>query len=343
MYEILIESISLDLVPELQSKIDGKAKPVGALGQLEELAMKVGSMQETLTPSIEQPTWLVFVGDHGVAKEMTVNKYPQAVTAKMVNCFLQGNAAINVFCKQHHLNLKVIDAGVNFNFASPEGLIQAKVAMGTKNYLVEPAMTQEQMLKALNKGGKIVQELAKESCNFIGFGEMGIGNTSSASLIMSHLLDIPLIDCIGQGAGLSKDQLLQKIQNLTWAHGKYSPNSMYDVLCCYGGFEIVMMCGAMLEAAKQKMTLLIDGFIVSVALLAASKINSNVLDWCLYAHQSNEHAHANLLRLLKAKPLLDLDMRLGEGTGAAVAYPLIVSAVNFLNEMATLSELMDED
>ncbi len=334
-----IKQINTDILSGLQHKVDNKTKPLGALGKLEKIAIQIGSIQNTLEPKLTKPTIVVFAGDHGIVKE-GVSPYPQEVTYQMVLNFLQGGAGINVFAKQHDIEIKVVDAGVNFKFEAHPNLINAKVDAGTKSYLSEPAMTEIQCLSAIHKGADIVKEIHNEGCNIIGFGEMGIGNTSSAAILMSLLCDLPLENCIGRGTGLDDDGLQKKKAILKSAIANH-PNSYQDdktpitILKTFGGFEIAMMCGAMLKAAELEMIVLIDGFIATSALLVASKINKNVLDYCVFAHQSNEQGHRLMLEHLNAEPLLSLGMRLGEGTGVAVAYPMIESAVHFLNQMAS--------
>jgi nicotinate-nucleotide--dimethylbenzimidazole phosphoribosyltransferase len=326
----------------LQQKIDYKTKPIGALGTLEAIALQVGLVQKTLNPQLSQPTMLVFAADHGIANS-GVSPYPQAVTAQMVLNFLRGGAAINVFAKQNNFKLRVIDAGVNHVFdAHPDlvdtrDLIDAKVAMGTANYLKQPAMSVVQCELALTRGADIAQTEIESGCNVIAFGEMGIGNTSSASCLMSVLCNLPITQCVGRGTGLDDAGLTKKTEILQQAikfHALNGKDAM-QVLATFGGFEIAMMVGAMLIAAQQKTILLIDGFIASSALLVAAKLQPNILDYCIFAHCSDEHAHRQMLSYLGVKPLLDLGLRLGEGTGAVLAYPLVQAAVNFLNEMAS--------
>jgi nicotinate-nucleotide--dimethylbenzimidazole phosphoribosyltransferase len=336
MKPINIKPINKDIVARLQHKVDNKTKPHGALGKLEKIAIQIGSIQNTLEPKLTKPTIVVFAGDHGIVKE-GVSPYPQEVTYQMVFNFLQGGAGINVFAKQHDIEIKVVDAGVNFNFETHPNLINAKVDAGTKSYLSEPAMTETQCYESINKGANIVDEIHKADCNIIGFGEMGIGNTSSAAILMSLLCNIPLENCIGRGTGLDNNGLQKKkdILKSAIANQNHFDKSPINILKTFGGFEIAMMCGAMLKAAELEMIVMIDGFIATSALLVASKINKNVLDYCVFAHQSNEQGHYLMLEHLNAEPLLSLDMRLGEGTGVAVAYPMIESAVNFLNQMAS--------
>jgi nicotinate-nucleotide--dimethylbenzimidazole phosphoribosyltransferase len=328
----------------LQGRIDGKTKPLGALGRLEELALQVGLIQGTAHPRLTQPHIIVFAGDHGIAATGLVNPYPQAVTAQMVLNFVNGGAAINVFCRQHSLGLKVVDAGVNYDFAELQNeencLLHKKVAYGTRNYLEADAMSREEALRAMDAGRQIVNDLHREGCNCIGLGEMGIGNTSAAALIMSFVTGIPVEDCCGRGTGVNDTQLETKIATLAKVHAKHaaaiaaSPDAV-TILQHVGGFEIAMMAGACLQGAALNMVILVDGFITTAALLLAALDNEKVKDHCVYSHTSGEKGHQRMLEFLHARPLLNLGMRLGEGTGAAMAYPLLQSALAFLREMAS--------
>ncbi len=329
------------IVPALQAKVNNKTKPLGALGQLEQLALQIGILQQTLTPSLNKPHVLVFAGDHGAAKA-GVSAFPQEVTWQMVENFLAGGAGINVFARQNGMAIKVIDAGVAHDFGVRDGLIDAKIAPGTHNYLAEPAMSAAQCASALQRGADLAHTLADEGCNVVGFGEMGIGNTAAASLITHALTGTPLVDCIGRGTGLDDAGLARKRGLLAQAVARAALPANADakaltlaVLAEFGGFEIVMMAGAMLGAAECGMVLLVDGFIVTSALLAASRIAPNIRDYCIFCHRSAEPGHLAQLHDLKANPLIDLGLRLGEGTGAALAYPIVKASVSFLNEMAS--------
>ena len=323
------------LTQQLQEKIDLKTKPLAALGRLELLALQIGLAQNSLTPQLHHPAILTFAADHGIAA-IGVSAYPSAVTVQMVLNFLKGGAAINVFCRQHGITLQVIDAGVNFNFGPQDQLIHAKAGMGTRNFLHEEAMTGEQLQYCFKQGAAMVDQQAEKGCNIIGFGEMGIGNTSSASLLMSCLTGLPLVTCVGKGTGLNEDQLKSKLNTLTQAKNNHAaPTNALDALRCFGGFEIAQMCSAMLKAYEHHMIIMVDGFIASVAYLCAVSIDPNISLNTIFCHQSDEHGHKILLEYLKADPLLYLSMRVGEGTGCAMAYPLIESAVRFLKEMAS--------
>jgi nicotinate-nucleotide--dimethylbenzimidazole phosphoribosyltransferase len=332
-----IPALDTTLTASLQAKIDNKTKPLGALGQLEQLALQIGLIQKTLTPSLDQPHLLVFAGDHGAAKA-GVSAYPQDVTWQMVENFLAGGAAINVFARQNGMQLKIIDAGVAHDFGTRDTLINAKIAPGTRNYLTEPAMSAAERDAALAKGAEIGRQLAEQGCKVLGFGEMGIGNTASASLITHFLTGTPLADCIGRGTGLDDAGLARKRGLLAQAVARAALPVDVDaltVLAEFGGFEIAMLAGAMLGAAERGMLLLIDGFIVTSALLVAARIAPEIRDYCVFCHRSAEPGHLAQLHDLKAEPLIDLGLRLGEGTGAALAWPIVRAAAAFLNEMAS--------
>jgi nicotinate-nucleotide--dimethylbenzimidazole phosphoribosyltransferase len=324
---------------QLLNKINNKTKPVGALGMLEELALKIGTVQNSLSPTINKPHIVVFAGDHGIAATGKVNPYPQAVTAQMVLNFANAGAAINVFTKQHNIGLTVVDAGVNFDFDVSLPIVHAKINHGTADYSEFNAMSIDEVNAAIEKGQSIVQGLFEEGCNTIGFGEMGIGNTSSASLIMHHLLNLPLSECVGRGTGATDEQLQRKLETLEDVsrlhelnHNNITPRQL---LCRIGGFEIAMMCGAYQKAAELNMIIVVDGFIATAALLVAKHLNQAITDHCVFAHCSDESGHRKMLEHFRAKPVLQLGLRLGEGTGAALAIPILQSAVAFLNEMAS--------
>ena len=326
------------LAATLQTKIDQKTKPLGALGQLESLALQIGLIQDSLTPSLTKPCIIIFAGDHGIV-ESGVSAYPQTVTAQMVANFLAGGAAISVFAQQHQLELLIADAGVNADLASHPRLIDAKIGKGTKNFLTHPAMTTDDCTKALQAGAELVLQQHNYGCNCIGFGEMGIGNTSSAAMLMHCLTSMPLAQCVGRGTGLNDAQLQNKLTVLQQALNQHKGiTEPLDILATYGGFEIAMMAGAYLKAAELGMLIMVDGFIAGAALLVACKLYPQVLDYCVFSHVSSEQGHQALLNQFNARPLLTLDLRLGEGSGIALAYPLLQSAVVFLNEMATFDE-----
>jgi len=333
-----IPALDDSLISSLQSKIDNKTKPLGSLGLLEKIALQVGRIQNTLSPKFSKPHMLIFAGDHGAAKA-GISAYPQDVSWQMIENYLKGGAGANVFSRQNGLTMIVVDAGIAHDFGPRDGLIDAKISpTGTRNYLVEPAMTRMQCEAALAKGAEIARSIADQGCNVMGVGEKGIGNTGSASLITHALTGAPLIDCVGRGTGLNDTGLAHKRELMAQAVKRANLPADADVMTVlteFGGFEIVMMTGALLAAAERGMTLLVDGFIATSSLLAASRIAPAIRDYCIFCHRSAEAGHIVQLRELSGEPLRDIGMRLGEGTGAMVAYPVICSALAFMNEMAS--------
>lgn len=330
-----IKPLDRQLQASLQLKLDRKTKPQGSLGRLESLALQQGLIQQTLTPVLQKPSMVVFAGDHGLAAE-GVSPFPQAVTAQMVLNFLAGGAAINVLCQSFAVELTVVNAGVNADFPAHPQLINAPIGRGTANSLLGPAMTMAQLDAALLQGADIVAAKAEAGCTVIGFGEMGIANTSAAALLLAHLCDLPLSVCVGRGTGLDDAGLIHKtivLEQVLRRHANVA--DPLEALAAFGGFEIAMMVGAYLAAAEKRLLILVDGFIASAALLVASRLYPAVLDYCVFAHQSEENGHQALLRELKAEPLLNLGLRLGEGSGAVLAFPLLQAAVAILNEMAS--------
>lgn len=325
----------MPLETALQKKIDLKTKPLGALGELETLAFRIGRIQDTLTPKIAKPSIVVFAGDHGIAEKGEVNPFPQEVTAQMVYNFVNGGAAINVFSKTNKIDLKIVDAGVNHNFPKDLNMVHSKIGFGTKNYQDESAMDLKDCEEALKRSAEIVSQLHAEGCNTIGFGEMGISNTSSAALLMAFFTESSVSSCVGSGTGLDEEGINKKCRILSDVYNKHTPKTALEALATFGGFEIAMLCGAILKAAELNMVIVIDGFIVTSALLAAQAINPDVMDYCVFAHSSDEQGHQKMLDFLNAKPLLSLGLRLGEGTGAALAIPLLRASVDFLNNMAS--------
>lgn len=323
----------------LQEKIDNLTKPKGSLGMLEDLAMQVGWIQQTLEPKLSNPCHIVFAGDHGIAAE-GVSISPQEVTYQMIANFWTGGAGINFLARQHGFDLKIVDAGVNYDFKSNDPIIHKKIRKSTRNYLREAAMTSEEMDLAISRGAECVQTCFDEGCNIIGFGEMGITNTSSSALWMAYFTGIPLDKCIGAGCDHTGSIIDHKYNVLKQSMENYNGNaSAEDIMCYFGGYEMVMAVGAMLKAAELRMLILIDGFIMTACLLMASRLNKEVLNYCIYGHQGDEAGHKLLLDYLHAKPILNLGLRLGEGTGALCAYPVVDSAVRMINEMSSFKEI----
>ncbi|WNC88995.1 nicotinate-nucleotide--dimethylbenzimidazole phosphoribosyltransferase [Paraburkholderia sp. FT54] len=330
-----VEPLDQTLCDELQHIIDTKTKPPGSLGRLETLARQMGLIQRTPHPTVTRPAMIVFAGDHGVAEE-GVSPYPQAVTAQMVANFLAGGAAINALSRVSGIELEVVNAGIATPLPSTAGLVDIPVAAGTRNFAREPAMTRDQALAAMHAGAARVRHHAALGTNVIGFGEMGIANTSAAACLMSRLCGVPIDECVGRGTGLDNAGLARKRNVLAsaLAHHPVSTDPL-DALATFGGFEIAMMAGAYLAAAEARMTILVDGFIATSALLIADAFAPSMREYCVFAHASNEAGHRRMLDHFGALPLLSLDMRLGEGTGAALAVPLLRAASAFINEMAS--------
>ena len=320
------------LAASLQHKIDHKTKPLGALGQLEHLALQLGLIQQSETLQFAQPQIVVFAADHGIAAE-GVSAFPQAVTMQMVANMLAGGAAINVMARQHGFALHVVDAGVAGDLASHPQLVNRKIAHGTQNLAIAAAMTVQQVHAALQAGADV---LASLSGNVVAFGEMGIANTSAAALLLHRLAGVSLEDATGRGTGLNDPQLLHKQAVLKRA-ADFHKNAVepLDALAALGGFEIAMMTGAMLQAASERRVILVDGFIAGSAALVACALAPSAKDYMVFCHRSAEHGHHLMLAHLQAQPLLDMGMRLGEGTGALLAWPLVQSAALLMNEMAS--------
>lgn len=337
------------LQASLRHQIDHKTKPLGALGQIETLALQLGLIQQSGRIELRQPQVVVFAADHGLADE-GVSAYPQAVTVQMVLNMLQGGAAVNVLARQHGFGITVVDAGVAApipalpaSATSPTSptsgndsrtrLLSHRMGPGTRNMAHGPAMTEAQALATLQQGMAVVRELPG---NVVAFGEMGIGNTSSASLLLAALSDVPLEAVVGRGTGLSDDQLTHKqrvLHKVAQLHA--AARAPLAALAAVGGFEIAMMAGAMLQAASERRVVLVDGFIAGAASLVARGLNPHCADYMVYTHRSAEAGHRLMLNQLQAQPLLDLGMRLGEGSGALVAWPLVQSAALLMNEMAS--------
>ena len=344
--------------PVIQDKIDNLNKPKGSLGVLEELAMQVCLIQQTLTPSLASPYHLLLGGDHGIERE-GVSVSPREVTWQQMINFTHGGGGVNMFCRQHGFRLRIVDVGVDYDFQIEDGELKIenhKIARGTKNFLYEPAMTEEEFDKAIQVGVDLVDDCISDGCRVLCIGEMGIGNTSPSSIWMSLLCNIPLDECIGAGAGLDtpgihhKREVLAKAvarsaegrlqgKNSTKATGRRDSgnlntlHSTLSILRYFGGFEMITAIGAMLRAAEQHLVILIDGFIMTACALAACHLYPAAQSYMVFGHCGDESGHRRMLDALHAKPLLSLGMRLGEGTGALCAFPILDSAVRMINEM----------
>ena len=322
------------LTTRLQHKIDNKTKPLGALGRLESLALQLGLIQQSETLAFTQPQMVVFAADHGIAAE-GVSAFPQAVTAQMVANMLAGGAAVNVLARQYGFAVHVVDAGVACDLADHPLLIQRKIAHGTQNAALGAAMTKHQLHAALQAGADVLASLPG---NVVAFGEMGIANTSAAALLLHRLSGVSLVDATGRGTGLTDPQLFHK-QTVLKRAAELHKNAIepLDALAALGGFEIAMMTGAMLQAASQRRAVLIDGFIAGSAALVACAVAPVARDYMVFCHRSAEQGHQLMLAHLQAQPLLDLGLRLGEGTGALLAWPMVQSAALLINEMASFA------
>lgn len=321
-----------ELLARLQHKIDNKTKPLGSLGRLEKLAIQLGLILRTESPRLSQAQMLVCAGDHGIVKH-GVSAFPSDVTWQMVENFLAGGAAVSVLARQHGIALNVIDCGVNHDFTPRPGLIIRKVAYGTADSLQDPAMSAEQCQQAIDQGRDIVKNLPG---NAVLLGEMGIGNTSAAALLLARLGDLDIADCTGAGTGLDHFAIARKVETLRLVLKRHaSATSPLDVLACLGGFEIATLVGIVLQAAIDNRVIMVDGFIASSAVLVATRLAPRVQQRCVYAHRSAESGHRLMLETLQATALLDLGLRLGEGSGAALAWPLLQSASDILCDMAS--------
>ena len=333
--------MSQDAAPsraDLQAALDAKAKPLGSLGRLEELAMQLGMLQGTMRPVVHDPVVAVFAGDHGAAH--AVSAFPTSVTAAMVGVYLGGGAAINLLAREAGARLLVVDAGVAVELQPHPGLIAAKVAPGTQDWTRGPAMSADDVRRALQRGGDVLDRLADGGTTVVALGEMGIGNTASAALLAHKVAGLPLL--VGRGAGLDEAGLERKQAAVALGSARTGLSLRPEqALAEYGGFEIAMLVGAIRRGAQRGVCLVIDGVIVTAAALVAATMDGAgpVQAACVFAHRSAEPGHDAMLAYLGAHPLLDLGLRLGEGTGAALAIPLLRVACAVLGEMADLADL----
>ncbi len=321
-----------ELAQALQQRLDQKTKPLGSLGQLETLALQLGCILGSSAPRLYNPQLVVYAGDHGLAKH-GVSAYPSDVTWQMVQNFLAGGAAINVLARLHGLQVTVADCGVAHEFAPHPNLRALKIATGTADSLSGPAMSATQCAQAMHNGAQLVQNW---SGNALLLGEMGIGNTSAASLLLARLCDLPIATCTGAGTGLDSAAIARKadiLQQVLTRHAQAC--EPLAALAAFGGFEIATMVGSILQAAHERRVIVVDGFITSSSVLVASKLQPAVLQRCVFAHRSGERGHALMLEAMQAQPLLDLGLRLGEGSGAALAWPLLQAACHILQDMAS--------
>lgn len=316
----------------IQQALDSKTKPLGALGRLEDITAQVAQIQQTLNPVMNTCTLIIFAADHGIAHQK-VSAYPQQVTRQMVINYLQDGAAANVIAKTLGVDVKIVDAGIAGETIQHPKLIHKPIASGTADFSQQPAMSKQQLEQAMLTGAEIVEPTNSDA---LAFGEMGIGNTSAAACIAHKILDIPLNQLIGRGTGLDDAGMKHKLEVLTKAAQRTPDHLGYeDALTEYGGFEIAMITGAIIKAVQRKQIVIIDGTIATVAAIAALDCKPDILHALIFAHQSAERGHKAMLDAIKAHPIFNLDMRLGEGTGALLAWPIIKASVAILNDMAT--------
>lgn len=352
--------MNCELQEALQQKIDNLNKPKGSLGRLESLALQIGLIQQTLSPSLNHPCHILFGGDHGIERE-GVSFSPREVTWQQMINYGRGGGGVNMFCRQHGFKLLVVDTGVDYDFDLKEQshIIDRKIAHGTRNFLHEAAMTEEEWKRALAIGAEMVDSCYAEGCNIISFGEMGIANTSPSSVLMHLLLDIPLERCVGAGSGLPSEGVRHKYEVLKASVDNFRNNRKIGSLNSrkiassnnrniddsnnrdfveetaryFMGYEMAAATGAMLRAAEKRMIILVDGFIMTACMLVAIGMNPEVKDFAVFGHCGDEGGHKLMLDAMGAEPLLHLGLRLGEGTGAICAFPIVQSAVNMINEM----------
>ncbi|MBQ8712135.1 MAG: nicotinate-nucleotide--dimethylbenzimidazole phosphoribosyltransferase [Prevotella sp.] len=353
-----IHPVDRQLEHDIQQKIDNLNKPKGSLGRLEELAMQVCLIQQTLSPSLAHPCHLLLGGDHGIERE-GVSVSPREVTWQQMINFTRGGGGVNMFCRQHGFHLRIVDVGVDYDLSRVPGIIDRKIARGTRNFRYEPAMTEEELDRAMQTGAELVDDCHAEGCRIVSIGEMGIGNTSPSSIWMHLFCNIPLKECIGAGAGLDNEGIRRKydvlskaVENWKKTHSSLSTQhsslnthlsslishhstliTHHSTLSYFAGFEMAVAIGAMLRAAELHLIILVDGFIMTACALAATRLYPAAQDYMIFTHQGDESGHRRMLDFLGAKPLLSLGLRLGEGTGALCAFPIVDSAVRMMNEM----------
>lgn len=383
MFKAMIKPADRSKTAFFQDKIDNLNKPKGSLGRLESLALQMCLIQDTYTPSLHHPCHILFGGDHGIERE-GVSFSPREVTWQQMINYTRGGGGVNMFCRQHGFELKIVDVGVDHDFDHAEypQIIDRKIAYGTNDFLHGPAMNEAEWERALSAGAEQVDACFSEGCNIVSFGEMGIGNTSPSSILMHLLLDIPLDRCVGAGSGLAPEGIRHKYEVLKASvdnfmnriHGSNACSSHDESACkaeahnaistdtpnaistdapsaistgspsyatlvssYFCGFEMAAAIGGMLRAAEHRMAILVDGFIMTSCMLVASRIDANVADYAIFGHCGDEGGHKLMLDAMGASPLLHLGLRLGEGTGAICAYPIVQSAVNMINEMDNFS------
>ena len=329
--------LDADRAAAIQARLDAQARPPGSLGRLESLAVQIGQILRTEAPRLQEPTVLLCAGDHGLVAQ-GVSAWPSSVTTLMMQGILSGEATVSVLARQHGLNVQVVDCGVIDPLPEQPGLVLRRVGAGTADALLQPAMTPEQCRTAIRNGREQVASLPG---NAILLGEMGIGNTSPASLLLARLAGLPIEQVVGPGAGLDAAGRQHKIQVLGQVLERHvQATEPLDALAALGGFEIATLAGAVLQAALENRVIVVDGFITSSAVLVAARLQPAVLERCVFSHVSAEPGHRLMLQAMQADPLLQFGMRLGEGSAAALVWPLLESACRALNEIASLEKVM---
>ncbi|PSV58397.1 nicotinate-nucleotide--dimethylbenzimidazole phosphoribosyltransferase [Photobacterium sp. GB-3] len=323
----------------IKKRIDNKTKPIGALGQLEPLAEQLALIQQSDRLTIDNPHLLIFAADHGISQH-GISIASAEVTTQMVHNFLAGGAAANCFCHSNNMALKIVDAGILGDVNDHPDLIRQPLGKGTQDFTTQNAMSLDTVKQGISAGASVVDSLHQSGTNLVAFGEMGIGNTSSAAAIMALLLNLPADACTGHGTGIDDSQYQKKLAliRLACKHHYSATGDPLKVLSAVGGFEVAQITGGILQAAENRMIVLVDGFIVTAAALLAVAINPNVIDYLVFCHHSEEAGHHRMLQHLNASPLLNLGLRLGEGTGAVLALPLIKAACAFYNDMASFDD-----
>lgn len=334
-----ITPVNPEQLQKAQLLLDNKTKPPGSLGRLEEFARRIAAIHGKIRPDLSKKVIYVFAGDHGITEE-GVSLFPREVTPQMVLNFLAGGAGINVLARHAGAEVRVVDAGVDYDFADAPGLIRKKIARGTKNFTKGAAMSRDEMMAALNVGIELADRCKAEGVGLVGTGEMGIGNTTPSSAIIAAISGKAVEEVTHRGTGIGDAALLNKIRVIKkgLALNRPDPNDPLDVLTKVGGLEIAAIAGLVLGCAANSIPVVIDGFISTAGALIAAELHPGVRDYIFAAHESVEVGHRYMLERIGAEPILDLKLRLGEGTGAALAMTLIEAGVKILNEMATFEQ-----
>ncbi|MBU8907818.1 nicotinate-nucleotide--dimethylbenzimidazole phosphoribosyltransferase [Desertibacillus haloalkaliphilus] len=334
-----IRPLNHEVMERVKDHIDQLTKPTGSLGRIEEVAIQLAGITEKERPTVDSPAIIVAAADHGITAE-GVSAYPQELTKLMIENFLRDGAAINVFGHEIGASVSVVDVGVNSEMTHPN-LLSKKVRSGTANFLEEDAMTHSEAREAIEVGLEVAEALIHSGHRLLIIGEMGIGNTTASSALLATFLDENVEDLVGRGTGLDEQARVNKINTIETAIARRKPdrNDPIDVVAKVGGLEIAALAGVLLQATRLRIPVLVDGFISSTAAVLAYHLCPTVKDYFILSHQSVEQGHRAVFRCLEKKPLLDLDLRLGEGTGAALAYPLVKASTSMVANMATFADL----